>query len=392
MTEPCILIGSKADSSDNVVGVKWDENAVLESLGEVISKQGVQIKQASFTNNSWLLIREEDKRLLSKLQQIGKPLGEYVQGRFYYGIKTPLNEAFVIERATRDKLIAEHPSSAEIIKPFVRGRDVKRWLCQSDDMWLIFTRRGIEIEKYPAILRHLKPLKARLTPGIPGGRKPGSYEWYEIQDNIAYWQEFETSKIVYQDIARYFGMAWDDSGAYLGNTCYFIPTKEKWLLAVLLSSSMQFYVQKALGSDEGGFIRLFSIHVEKFPIPPADAAQKASIERLVEYLLWLHREVLPQEELVGSAGATLLAGYLEQWVNALVYELFFPEPLHAAGLRFFHLAEKANLRPLSEMKRGKELTELRAKLEEIYAPNHPLRQSLFALDSVEEIRIIEGKA
>ena len=68
------------------------------------------------------------------------------------------------------------------------------------------------------------------------------------KDNIAYWQEFKQPKIVYQDIARYFGMAWDESGAYVANTCYFIPRAEKWMLAILLSAAMQFYVKKATAS------------------------------------------------------------------------------------------------------------------------------------------------
>ena len=86
-------------------------------------------------------------RLLEKLRGAGKPLGEYVNGRFYYGIKTGLNEAFVVDRATRDWLIREHKSSAEILKPFLRGRDVKRWRVEPQDLWLIFTRRGIDINK-----------------------------------------------------------------------------------------------------------------------------------------------------------------------------------------------------------------------------------------------------
>ena len=73
-------------------------------------------------------------------------------------------------------------------------------------------------------------------------------------------------------------------------------------------------------------------------------------------------------------------------------ELFFPGPLHTAGLHFFILAEQANLRPLSGMQKGNELSQLRTIFEELYAPKHPLRQGLFALDGIEEIRIIKGKA
>lgn len=82
----------------------------------------------------------------------------------------------------------------------------------------------------------------------------------------------------------------------------------------------------------------------------------------------------------------MLAGYFEQWVNArLVYELFFPEPLHRAGLHFFRIAADNGLPPLSDIK-GRELSKLRELFEEFYEPDHALRQCLFALDSIEEIR------
>ena len=127
-------------------------------------------------------------------------------------------------RATCDRLIAEHPSSAEVLKPFLRGRDVKRWRVEPKDLWLIFTRRGIDIKRFPAIQAYLTPFKDRLTPGIPGGRKSGSYQWYEIQDNIAYWQEFEQPKIIVPAITDKVNYA-PDKNAYYSNdkTSILIP-------------------------------------------------------------------------------------------------------------------------------------------------------------------------
>jgi hypothetical protein len=77
-------------------------------------------------------------RLVEKLRKAGKPLREFVGDRFYWGIKTGLNEAFIVDRATRDSLIAEHPSSAEVLKPYLRGRDVKRWVVNFAEQYLIF--------------------------------------------------------------------------------------------------------------------------------------------------------------------------------------------------------------------------------------------------------------
>jgi len=172
--------------------------------------------QAELKAEGWQLADATSLRLLEKLRQAGTPLGEYVNNRFYRGIVTGFNQAFVVDKATRDRLIAEHPSSGEVLKPFLRGRDVKRWRVDYQDLWLILTRRGTDIKNYPAIHDYLMLFKDRLTPGIPGGRKPGSYEWYEIQDNIAYWEEFERSKIFIPAIAQSADYAADYSG-YYGN-------------------------------------------------------------------------------------------------------------------------------------------------------------------------------
>ena len=119
-----------------------------------------------------------------KLKGSGVPLSEYVGGKIYYGIKTGLNEAFVIDEATRKRLIAEDAKSAELIKPFLAGRDIKRYEQPRSDKYLIFTRHGLNIDDYPAIKQYLAQFKERLTPKPKDwvgkdwkGRKPGAYEW-----------------------------------------------------------------------------------------------------------------------------------------------------------------------------------------------------------------------
>jgi hypothetical protein len=165
-----------------------------------------------------------------------------------------------------------------------------------------------------------------------------------------------------------------------------------FLLGLLNSAVLDWFLHQFTTSMRGGWFSYEARYIRGLPIPEADAAQKATIEHLVEYLLWLHRLRGPSDAATESKDVTLVAAYFEQLVNALVYELFFPEPLHNAGLQFFRLAEHANIRPLSEVQRGQEFSEVRAKFEELYASDNRMRQSLFALDSIEEVRIIEGKA
>ena len=132
-----------------------------------------------------------------------------MKGKIFYGIKTGYNEAFVIDEETKKRLIEEDPKSAEVIKPFLAGRDIKRYQQPVSDKYLIFTRRGINIDGYPAIKNHLLHYNDRLMPKPADwkgeswkGRKPGLYKWYEIQDTIDYWREFEKPKILWPGISK----------------------------------------------------------------------------------------------------------------------------------------------------------------------------------------------
>ena len=309
---PSIIILSKSHPKENQVrALTWEPGAPIEQFAEVFQVNSFLILQKELTADGWRLESPAVFRLLEKLRKAGKPLGEYVNGRFYRGILTGLNEAFVVDRATRDRLIAEHPSSDEILKPFLRGRDVKRWRVEPQDLWLIFTRRGIDIKKYPAIHDHLCQYKKVLTPGIKGGRKPGSYQWYEIQDNIAYWQEFEQPKIAYPNICKRNEFAWDDGCYYTNQKTFIIPNGSKYLMAVLNSSVVMFLFDKRLAKLQNGFYEPSAIFIKDFPIP------KASDPKPIETLVG---QVLAAKADNPAADVSALEGEIDQLVYCL-YDL-----------------------------------------------------------------------
>jgi adenine-specific DNA-methyltransferase len=284
---PTIVILSKTPPADPQIRVlNWRPGPPVEQFPEVFRTQSFQLPQHELRPDGWRLESPAVLRLLDKLRAAGKPLGKYVNGRLYYGIKTGLNEAFVVDRATRDRLIAEHKSSAEVLKPFLRGRDVKRWRVEPQDLWLIFTRRGIDIKKYPAIYEHLLPFKKRLMPGAPGGRKPGSYEWYEIQDSIAYWQEFEQPKIVIPAIERTVSYAPDLQGHYSNDkTTICVSDQINYLLALLNSSALWWFIRATAATKQGGFYEFKPMYVGQLPIPSASRADQAALEALVDRIL-----------------------------------------------------------------------------------------------------------
>ena len=277
---PSIVMVQNAAPKDNASAVlTWDKEASLDDFEETVAADSFPMPQTALSTDSWRLERPEVLALLGKLRATGTPLSEYVNGRFYRGVLTGLNQAFVIDTATRDRLIAEDPTSAEIIKPFLRGRDVKRWRATSAGLWLIFARRGIDIGRYQAVLKHLSQYRKRLMPGVPGGRKPGSYEWYEIQDTVAYWQEFETPKIIYPDIYQHQSFAFDTSGALGANTCYFIPTDEVWLCGLLNSTCVEWFYALVSAKVRAGYLRAFKDYIAQIPVP--DSGNREGLEELV---------------------------------------------------------------------------------------------------------------
>ena len=111
----------------------------------------------------------------------------------------------------------------------------------------------------------------------------------------------------------------------------------------------------------------------------------------MNHLLWLNRyfQAHPAEK---TASDALMLGYWEQVLNGLVYELYFPEEIHARGLRLFDLVQQAGLPALDAIPEPQRLSRLRKEFERVYDLQHPLRAALHDLQTVEEVRIIEGKA
>jgi type I restriction-modification system DNA methylase subunit len=300
-------------------------------LQSVYEETAVALNVADLKPKGWAFSGSASHTLISNLQQKALTLTNYIKGKPFRGVLTGLNEAFVIGQEERDRLIASDPISAEIIKPLVRGRDIKRWGFDYQNFYLIFARRGIDIKKYDAVYNYLLPYKQRLTPGIKGGRKPGKYMWYEIQDITAYWAELEKPKIIYPDISTSCRFCLDKDGYFGSNTTYFIPGDDLYLLGILNSSVAQYYFTQVCAGLEGGgttYLRFFGQYIENFPVrpidfsDPADKARHDKMVSLVERMLELHkqstvvRSPLDKERVAREIEST------DKSIDRLVYELY----------------------------------------------------------------------
>ena len=322
--------------------------------------------------------------LFEELRNAGIPLGQYVKTPSHFGIKTGMDDAFVVDRKTRDKLIANHPLSADILKPFLRGRDIRRWQVDAQNLWLIFAYHGIEIDAYPAILKHLKKYRDSLS------KRAGKQEWYELQSVPGDSEYFTQPKLVCPNRYNHQTFAVDKDGLYCGDTCYLIPTKETWLCGVLNSSVVEWFysqVSDQLTADE---LRALSGYMQQIPIPNVTSTQKALIGKIVNYLIYLQKQPTTNSQDLAHARDYMMLKYFERIIDGLVYECYLPEALYQGDKYFFEPLLDEHLPQLEEIPDDK-MSVFRGIFEHLYERTHPVRKNLFFLDSLKPIRIIEGK-
>ncbi|HLH62847.1 MAG TPA: Eco57I restriction-modification methylase domain-containing protein [Ktedonobacteraceae bacterium] len=257
-------------------------------------------------DSGWRLTSNASRVLLAKVMATGTPLKEVTEGQIYYGIKTGLNEAFIISQSVRDRLVKDDPACAAIIKPVLRGEDLRPWYQENEGRWLICLPYGWTVETFPDVkpeemlaweklaTRH-PGLAAHLEPFAEAGRKrqdKGQF-WWELRP-CDYYDAFEQPKILYPDISKKPRFSWGEPGIYLGNTGYCIPTDSYALLGILSSRTLWYAIARIsqpLGERAGALIyRLFRQYIERLPIPPLTGPQRSHIGNLAQQLTETARE------------------------------------------------------------------------------------------------------
>ena len=323
--------------------------------------------------------------LREQLRNVSKiTLGKSVKTKPAFGINTAPTEAFVVDKATRDKLIAAHPSSADILKPFLHGQDLRRWYVDTPHQWLIFTHRGIAINDYPAILQHLEKYRESLS------KRKGKQEWYELPASLGNPERFAQPKLVCPDTYNHQTFAVDRSGYYYGNTSYLIPTEETWLCGLLNSRTVEWFYSQVSNQLTIDPLRARSGYIQQIPIPDLTSTQKALITKLVDYLIYLQQQPTINSKDLAHARDHIMLGYFERIIDGLVYEVYLPEDLHKGDKHFFQPLLEEQLPSCEEIQADK-MTVLRDIFELLYERTHLVRRNLYYLDSVKAVRIIEGK-
>ncbi len=306
--DTCIfLYESKAPNDEVFLAATFRDKADIPRLSEAFEERAFLMNVSDLSANGWVLTSSDALNLLEKLQRAGTSLQEYVDEGFHMGVKTGCNDAFIVDASVQQRLIAEDSRSNELIKPVLRGRDLKKWKTGSTGDYLIFIPRGIDIEQYPVIKDYLNQYRESLE-----SRASGRYEWYEIQANTAYYLDFDKPKIIYPDTAKSLYACYDTTKSFGLNTIHFIPTNDLSLLAILNSKLFDWYARHKFQSIndpwEGGRLRFFAQYMARVPIADQTDAQKAELSGLVKQIL-----VDPQSDGIRE---------IEKKIDELVYRLY----------------------------------------------------------------------
>ena len=322
--------------------------------------------------------------LQEKLRSAGTPLEEYIKTQPYFGIKTSPTEVFVVDRKTRDKLIAEHPSSADILKPFLHGRDIRRWHVEPPEQWLIFAYRGIEINAYPAIRNYLEKHRDSLS------KSKGKEEWYELQASVEEIVRYTGPKLICPNRYNTQTFAVETEGYFCGSTCYIIPTEETWLCGLLNSRTVEWFYSQISDQLGPGELKARSHFIKQIPVPNLNVEQKDLVRKIVEYLIFLQNQPTTNSKDLAHANDFVMLKYFERIINGLVYEFYMPDVVQGGNRDIFkHLM--AEQLPEAKEIQGDKMPLFRSLFERLNHREHPVQVNLFFQDSLRPIRIIEDK-
>ena len=237
-------------------------------------------------SDSWVILSTIEKQIKEKIERIGVPLKDW-DISINYGIKTGLNEAFIISGEKRKELIEQDPKSEEIIRPILRGRDIKRYGYDFADLWLINTHNGIkekgikpiDIDDFPAIKKHLDKYYFELSKRADKGETP-----YNLR-NCAYMDDFSKQKIVWKRVGSILKFCLDNSGAFaLDSTCFATGKDIEYILCFLNSTIGNYLLRDSPKTGTGDL--LISVQaIEPIIVPVATKEVAEKINKLLDELI-----------------------------------------------------------------------------------------------------------
>jgi hypothetical protein len=334
-TYPCIIrVSSNKPAKEFCVSKV--ETLDFPSLDGYVKEHRHPMDQRMLTDGGWTMRDKRTENLLKKLQSVGTPLEEYVMGAVYYGIKTGLNKAFVIDDQIKGKLIEEDPKSVELIKPLVISKDIKRYHPPRSGKNIILipkgwthTQSGVAKNKwkwlkenYPAIAHHLEPYAESAEKRFDKGDF-----WWELRA-CDYYSEFEKPKLIYLLVQAKPAFTFDDQGiVYSNNATFILPQKNLLLLGILNSKLGWFLISNYCIQIHGGYQLIFQ-YLGKIPIytidfdNPNDKIRHDRMATLVTEMLELQKHIGHAKTDQEKRFITQEIESTDRQIDSLVYGLY----------------------------------------------------------------------
>ena len=249
------------------------------NLTQYVQNEGYDVSWSRFTSESWSLERPDVEELMKKIQRVGIPLKDFAGVKPLYGIKTGLNEAFLIDDETKNKIVQADPKSAEIIKPYLRGQDIKRWSPEWQNLWMIYTNSEVDINFYPSVKQHLSQYKDKLE------KRASKQVWWQIEASPTYYQKFLDPKLIVQRIAFYPRVAFDNQGLFINDSALIIPSDNYWILGCLNSPANWYLSFRYLPHKKDEALAMDIPYVQNFPIAPLTNIMSVEYESIVQRLI-----------------------------------------------------------------------------------------------------------
>ena len=324
----------------------------------------------NLSSDVWAIADENEQNIKLKIEKIGTPLKEW-DIKINYGIKTGFNEAFIIDENTKNELIKKDQKSEEIIKPILRGRDIKKYEINFAKLYLINSHNNppVDIEKYPAIKEHLDSYYPQLEKRGDKGKTP-----YNLR-NCAYLEEFQKEKIFWAEMTKEACFNFDDGNFFINQTCYFSTDLTKYHLAILNSKLVYFYFSNISNNLGEGAFRWIKQFVEQIPIPKIEQNRQKPFKILVDYIIYLKQE---KKE-------NYIIEFFERVIDIAVYELYFKEELHSKGFGILEVLE-SELIPFDNS-----FETIERVYKKLSDKNHKVAYNVNFIDTLDIVKTIENK-
>ncbi|HEY3369983.1 MAG TPA: TaqI-like C-terminal specificity domain-containing protein [Prolixibacteraceae bacterium] len=394
-----ILFFEKAKNNNGLMACLFPTGYDIEhgNLSTFFTLNKQEIKK--LTESTWAVSNAQ--HINTQIENIGKPLDKWQKIEFFRGITSGFNEAFHISESIKEVLISQDPKNAGIIKPLLRGKDIKRYGYDIANLFTLFipwhfplqndnsiskSSEKAELEfqnQYPAIYNHLLQFKDELS-NRNQSETGIRYEWYALQRFGAdFWENFEKPKIVWIEISDRANYAYDDKGMYLTNSAYFLTCNDKevslkYLLAILNSTVSDFYFSQKTARIAGGRMRYTSQYVGQIRVPKIKISEQKPFITLVDIILFLKKQLLK------DSSDKVMVFFFEQVIDVAVAELYFKEQIDILGFDILKY-----LQDLPSSEDSLSLDTIRKIFSEFNVPEHPIRKAVSLLKNYEPFKTIE---